>query len=415
MIGFAEKALGVQTGKGSNVMRSMLAIAMSILLAVPAAAHNGESQQSRNLQFPDAADGTDVLTVDLHTHSVFSDGHVWPTVRVWEAVKDGVDAVAITEHIEYQPHSADIPNPDRNRAFTIAQTHAAALADAEKSDVIVIPGAEITRDYPPGHVNAVFLKDVNPLQTGVPFRGNDRLETATPENIAAARQAIEAANQQGAFVFWNHPYWLADFPSGVPKLSDFHRELIARGMLHGIEVANGADFSEDTLRIALDNDLVILGTSDIHGLIDYEAGIASGGHRTATLVLTEDRSAAGIHAALTGKRTAAVYKGQLIGREAVLTQIIGGALSLTSKGLHGGSTVLKVELRNDAPVDLMLRFDGPERPLNTGPIVTVGAHAAIQVSLIHVPESIPDRVQVSVLNAITAPGEPLRLELPLKD
>jgi histidinol phosphatase-like PHP family hydrolase len=50
------------------------------------------------------------LVVDLHTHSVFSDGHVWPSVRVGEAIADGLDAVAITEHLEWQPHLDDIPH-----------------------------------------------------------------------------------------------------------------------------------------------------------------------------------------------------------------------------------------------------------------------------------------------------------------
>ena len=30
----------------------------------------------------------------LHTHSVFSDGHVWPRIRVAEAIRDGLDAMA---------------------------------------------------------------------------------------------------------------------------------------------------------------------------------------------------------------------------------------------------------------------------------------------------------------------------------
>ena len=33
---------------------------------------------------------------------------------------DGLDALAITEHLEWQPHLADIPHPDRNRAFEAA-------------------------------------------------------------------------------------------------------------------------------------------------------------------------------------------------------------------------------------------------------------------------------------------------------
>ena len=55
--------------------------------------------------------------LDLHTHSVFSDGHVWATIRVSEALRDGLDGLAITEHLEFQPHLADIPHPDRNRAY----------------------------------------------------------------------------------------------------------------------------------------------------------------------------------------------------------------------------------------------------------------------------------------------------------
>ncbi|HAO89312.1 MAG TPA: PHP domain-containing protein, partial [Gammaproteobacteria bacterium] len=39
------------------------------------------------------------MVVDLHTHSVFSDGHVWPRIRVGEAIRDGLDAMAGTEHL----------------------------------------------------------------------------------------------------------------------------------------------------------------------------------------------------------------------------------------------------------------------------------------------------------------------------
>ena len=69
------------------------------------AAHTHEHADvipSRVLVFPDTRDGRRVLSVDLHTHSVFSDGHVWPTVRTWEAQRDGLAAMAGTEHREYQ-------------------------------------------------------------------------------------------------------------------------------------------------------------------------------------------------------------------------------------------------------------------------------------------------------------------------
>ena len=64
------------------------------------------------------------LVSDLHTHSVFSDGHVWPNIRVEEALRNGLDVLAITEHLEYQPHIAQIPNKDRNAAYLEASRSA---------------------------------------------------------------------------------------------------------------------------------------------------------------------------------------------------------------------------------------------------------------------------------------------------
>lgn len=60
------------------------------------------------------------LSTDLHIHTVFSDGAVWPSIRVEEARREGLDLIAMTEHLEYQPHAKDIPHPDRNRSYTIA-------------------------------------------------------------------------------------------------------------------------------------------------------------------------------------------------------------------------------------------------------------------------------------------------------
>ena len=154
----------------------------------------------RAIEFPDI-DGYRTLVADLHMHTVFSDGHVWPLTRVAEALRDGLDAIAITEHLEWQPHLPDIPHPDRNRAYEIA----ARAANASK--LIVIRGSEITRDAPAGHMNAVFLADANPLvrapEPTDPFdpRAYFRAASAWP-----AQEAVQVANDQDAFVFWNHPY-----------------------------------------------------------------------------------------------------------------------------------------------------------------------------------------------------------------
>ena len=61
----------------------------------------------------------ETLVCDFHTHTVFSDGNVWPSVRVDEAWSQGYDAIAVTDHIEYQPHRAYIP-VQHNASFEIA-------------------------------------------------------------------------------------------------------------------------------------------------------------------------------------------------------------------------------------------------------------------------------------------------------
>ena len=51
-------------------------------------------------------------------------------------------------------------------------------------------------------------------------------------------------------------------------------------------------------QIALDNDLTILGTSDVHGLIDWDFDLAHGGHRPITLVFAKERTETSLAEAL---------------------------------------------------------------------------------------------------------------------
>lgn len=48
-------------------------------------------------------DDYQLLKCDFHIHTIFSDGIVWPSLRVQEAWEEGLDAIAITDHIEGQP------------------------------------------------------------------------------------------------------------------------------------------------------------------------------------------------------------------------------------------------------------------------------------------------------------------------
>lgn len=110
----------------------------------------------KSVDIPDL-DNYQTLKCDFHMHTVFSDGLVWPTVRVDEAYAEGLDAIAITEHLEYRPHKADI-QADHNRSYEIMKKY------AKDKGVIVIKGSEITRSMA-GHHNAIFISDSNPLDT----------------------------------------------------------------------------------------------------------------------------------------------------------------------------------------------------------------------------------------------------------
>lgn len=362
----------------------LLGLLAAGVLAAPAQAHDGP-HDGRRMDFPAAASGGKILAVDLHTHSVFSDGHVWPSIRVQEAKRDGLAAMAVTEHLEYQPHAADIPHPDRNRSYKLA-------SELAKQDLLVIAGAEITRSMPPGHVNAVFITDANALR-------RDDVEVA-----------IKTANDQGGFVFWNHPYWHNQQPDGVARLLPLHERLIAAKQLHGIEVANGADYSESAFRIALDNNLAIIGTSDIHGLIDWDFDVPHG-HRTVTLVLAGASTADSIREALRAHRTVAWYRDSLIGRPTMVEEVVRSSLSLEAGGMVEKSKVLAVKLKNASPVRYTLRLRSPQTFYNATDIVTVPANGEVQLEVTGGVTPATLALELEVLNSLVAPRKTLTLTL----
>lgn len=99
-----------------------------------------------------------ILKGDFHLHTVFSDGHVWPTFRVREAQRDGLDVISLTEHIDYEGFPEELEYY-RDKAYEIA------VKQAEKTDVLVIRGMEISPRVPPYHNNAIFLKMLTPFPT----------------------------------------------------------------------------------------------------------------------------------------------------------------------------------------------------------------------------------------------------------
>lgn len=230
------------------------------------------------------------LKCDLHSHTVFSDGEVWPSLRVREAVQDGLDAIAITDHLEYHPKAKYVTGDD-NSAFAIA------VKRAEKSDLILIRGSEVTRRMPPGHLNLLFLPD------SISFE-----DTAF---LAVIRKAVDA----GAFVQWNHPGWDAQQPDGVARMLPIHQELIEKGLLHGIEIYNDGTFYPGVMEWCINNNLAITGNTDVHGTTEEVRTSSGDSHRAMTLVFAKERNEKELKEALFLGHTLVWYGDTLAGKQ----------------------------------------------------------------------------------------------------
>ena len=106
--------------------------------------------------------------------------------------------------------------------------------------------------------------------------------------------------------------------SDMSVCATFHTKNAKNGMLHGIEVANTHSYSEGAFQAALDFNLALIGTSDVHDLIDWDYEPHNGGHRPVTLVFAEEKTTESIKEALFARRTVVWFKNMLIGRQADL-------------------------------------------------------------------------------------------------
>ncbi|MCE2675819.1 MAG: Sb-PDE family phosphodiesterase [Sediminibacterium sp.] len=307
-----------------------LICAFSMVVSAQESTHSHSLGTS--LQFPNIL-GYQTLKCDLHQHTVFSDGDVWPSIRVRESLMDNLDVISLTEHLEYQPHLGDIPNKDRNRSYQIA------LREAKDHNLVIVRGSEITRAMPPGHSNAVFIQDANKLL------------------FTNYLDAYNEAKNQNAFVFWNHPY---ETPKNdyISFLNEVNKKLIDSNLIQGIEIVNTHNYSEEALQIAYDRNLTLMGTSDVHGLIewDYKKGPKGPeGHRPITLVFSKDRTQESIKSALFDRRTVVHYDNTLIGRDSLLIPLINECLVIKKSFYEPKSLVLTVVLENVSSCNFILQ------------------------------------------------------------
>ena len=303
-------------------MKKLITALVSACLALPLFAQYNAPVRGQ-LVIPDLK-GYVTLKCDFHIHTVFSDGNVWPTERVSEAYREGLDAISLTEHIEYRPY---VNEGSHNRSYEIALPHAKA------HDIMLIRAAEITRNMPPGHLNALFLADADEL------------------NKPDWMDAFRAAKAQNAFVFWNHPGWWSQQPDTTLWWPE-HTQLMEQDMLHGIEVVNYNTYYPEAHRWCLEKKLTMIGTSDTHEPLREEIDLYDMKHRSMTFVFAKERTAEAIYEALKERRTAIYADEHVIGEEIYLKELFENALEWK---IEKNDNVVNITFKNKSDLTFHLR------------------------------------------------------------
>jgi len=346
-----------------------------------------------DIKIPDIP-GYVTVRCDFHMHTVFSDGGVWPAIRADEAWQGGLDAFAVSDHVEYQPHRNDV-STNHNRPYEIA------LLRAEALDLKIIRGSEITRPMPPGHLNAIFLKDANSLDT------------------EQWQDAIKAAAEQGAFIFWNHPgspqkpvEGKSGWSEGKPIWYPEHTELHKKGRLHGIEVVNGDTYYPEAHKWALEKKLTMMGNSDVHNPIDMHRNLLKVSHRPVTLVFVKEKTEQGIKEALFARRTA-VYKGNtLIGEERYLRPIFNESIQILNPDVTlKGKSEAYIRICNKSEIDFELTANGTVEDISIPQAITLYGNKTVLLKIKTDSENLSGRKKIplpyKIDNLLIAPGEGL--------
>ena len=324
-----------------------------------------KSQTRKNLVLP-ALDGLNCYTADLHVHTFYSDGEVSPAERVLEAWSEGLDIIAITDHIEtrrqersmlkflkgYSPDkkgfepintrcSRGVPADERGIVSDLNLSVKLAVKATKKyPEVTIIKGAEISREpVNIGHYCALFTKDNNTI-----YSTDDA-------------QTIRNARAQGALITHNHPGW----ERTSTDYTEFEKKIYAEGLIDGIEVANGAWFYPKVVQRAIDKKLYMVSATDIHNTSASRYGDKPF-FRNMTLIFAKDKSEKSLRKALLSQKTLSYCGGNIIGEKSMLEKFFKASVLATyvcqNKKNH------TIRLTNNTSFDYTVVYDG--RPIHLG-------------------------------------------------
>lgn len=316
--------------------------------------------------------GFNIYKADLHNHTIFSDGSTTPEFRVQEAWHDGLDVIAVTEHVEYRPYEGKMVNfltgyvpkgtkVQNNSVINKAANDAGILSDlnypvklyqnaAKAYGITVIPGVEITRAPETiGHYNALFTKDNNTIYAADPL------------------QSIRNAKAQGAIIMQNHPGWRR---TSLDML-EFEEKVYGEKLISGIEIMNGGEFYPRAITRAQKNKFFMSANTDIHGSTSEDYIIGGNGPRNMTFIFAQENTLEALREALESRRTLAYSHGTLAGEEGLLVDLFKASVAtkVIQTAANGSKTV---QLTNNSSIKYTLRF-GNANPVILKPFTSIRA------------------------------------------
>ncbi len=321
-----------------------------------------ETERARTEIILPQIDGKNFYKADFHTHTIFSDGDVTPDMRVVEAWYDGLDIIAITDHMEYRRIEDDLfeymggyiredlrnkgtavntnimrKAPDEHGILVDFNTaYELAVQKAACYGILVVRGVEITRKEK-GDYNVIFTIDNNTIYD--------------PD----IEQALHNARKQGAFIVHNHP----DYDENAPNyLSAFSNGLYEKGFIDGVEVANGRRTWWHLFSHSVSGGYTPLATSDAHEYIYWKYGLPGEyeipRYRNMNLILADDLNENSIHEALKAGNTIAYSNNNLIGKRELLQALFESSIDFTVLNTIADKYHISVVNRSSLPYYLRI-------------------------------------------------------------
>lgn len=325
---------------------------LSILLsALALAGTSAGAMVPQEFRVPDIP-GYVTLAGDLHIHTCFSDGTVWPTTRVAEAAYDGLDFLAITDHLDSRHQKMKkkgyfTEKTDQNTSYLLAKEV------SRKYGVDVFHGAELTRGLRivPAHFNAHFISDAMPILKALESEDSAIDDPMTREQTAVLN-GLKEARKQGAFITFNHPNWHPQQPVKTEWMP-LHEAVFKGGLMDGIEIVNGdTGLCKEGFHWAIERGLTVVSGTDSHTPMFEDVDYQAGEKRPRTLVFAKDRTEEGIREALFAGRTIVYHEGCFYGAEANMRPFFNEALKVVSTSVKEKSISMKVQNVTSVPIVL---------------------------------------------------------------